>query len=414
MSENNHQINLTKSSKMSWKTTEGAKCPQNAPKMGAKWGHIQKTASAPVEALPQTLLPAVPSATHQLNYNYPNQNNSLNIQIAYSTDSPFSFLTPHKIESTYNLTSSHLIDFQHPIDWSHLLWTQINIYLKLAQINLRHWSHHLDRLTFTDSQSSTHEEIKLHRFSELNSKTLTRDLNLINNTAFRLDDYNFSPFNRQFGNSFAEKNELPFVADMMVSFNRHHVRHELFIELDNRTETNDRQANKILNYLQYAIKHPNKDIEVIIAVTDGSLSSNLVKKFSNVGRKLGNLANRIMQTFVIQNGKRVYLADLYQEASNLQVRLCGVSEAYLDVAEYLLGSNYFPDYLVSLNKLVKVMNKETDWQAKFAPSQMLKELLDNPELLTQVEGMNGCKHQNDKTKGLKRYLPAEKVNRQNV
>ena len=35
MSENNYQINLTKSSKMSWKTTEGAKCPQNAPKMGA-------------------------------------------------------------------------------------------------------------------------------------------------------------------------------------------------------------------------------------------------------------------------------------------------------------------------------------------------------------------------------------------
>ena len=374
----------------------------------------KKSASAPVEALPQTPLPAVPSATHPLNYNYPNQNNSLNIQIAYSTDSPSSLLTPHKIQSTYNLTSSHLVDFQHPIDWSHLLWPQINIYLKLAQINLRHWSHHLDRLTFTDSQSSTHEEIKLHRFSELNSKTLTRDLNLINNTAFRLDDYNFSPFNRQFGNSFAEKNELPFVADMMVSFNRHHVRHELFIELDNRTETNDRQANKILNYLQYAIKHPNKDIEVIIAVTDGSLSSNRVKKFSNVGRKLGNLANRIMQTFVIQNGKRVYLADLYQKASNLQVRLCGVSETYLDVAEYLLGSNYFPDYLVSLNKLVKVMNKETDWQAKFVPSQMFKELLDNPELLTQVEGMNGCKYRNDKTKGLKRYLPAEKVNQQNV
>ena len=133
---------------------------------------------------------------------------------------------------------------------------------------------------------------------------------------------------------------------MMISFNRHHQRHELFVELDNRTETNDRQANKILNYLQYAIKHPKKDIEVIFAVTDGSLSSNRVKKFSNVGRKLGNLANRIMQTFVIQNGKRVYLADLYQKASNLQVRLCGVSESYLDVAEYLLGSNYFPDYLV--------------------------------------------------------------------
>lgn len=374
----------------------------------------KKSASAPVEPLPQTPLPAVPSASHPLNYNYPNQNNSLNIQIAYSTDSPSSLLTPHKIQSTYNLTSSHLVDFQHPIDWSHLLWPQINIYLKLAQINLRHWSHHLDRLTFTDSQSSTHEEIKLHRFSELNSKTLTRDLNLINNTAFRLDDYNFSPFNRQFGNSFAEKNELPFVADMMVSFNRHHVRHELFIELDNRTETNDRQANKILNYLQYAIKHPNKDIEVIIAVTDGSLSSNRVKKFSNVGRKLGNLANRIMQTFVIQNGKRVYLADLYQKASNLQVRLCGVSETYLDVAEYLLGSNYFPDYLVSLNKLVKVMNKEADWQATFIPNQMFKSLLKRPDLFTQVEGMNHAHYLNHGTKGLLRYLPADQINRQNV
>ena len=63
--------------------------------------------------------------------------------------------------------------------------------------------------------------------------------------------------------------------------------------------------------MQYAIKHPKKDIEVIFAVTDGSLSSNRVKNFANVGRKLGNLANRIMQTFVVQNGQQVYLADLY-------------------------------------------------------------------------------------------------------
>ena len=295
------------------------------------------------------------------------------------------------------------------------MWSQIAIYLKLAQLNFRHFSHHLDHLQFTDSSTHLREKPAVRRFAELNANVLTRDLSLINNPAFCLDDFDFSPFNRQFKNEFAEKNELPFVADMMISFNRHHQRHELFVELDNRTESNDRQANKILNYLQYAIKHPKKDIEVIFAVTDGSLSSNRVKNFANVGRKLGNLSNRIMQTFVVQNGQQVYLADLYQQASNLQVRLCGVSEAYLDVAEYLLGSNYFPDYLISLNQLIKTMNNQTDWKASFHPNQMFKGLLENPSLLTQVEGMNhNTSYRNHESKSLKRYLPESVINQQGV
>ena len=385
--------------------------------MGAKWGHIQKTASAPVEAHKNSQLPAVPSAEQALSYCFPNQQDSLNIKITSSSavnDSSF-LLTPHQIQNNYHFLSTKPFNFHEVTDWSHLLWSQIAIYLKLAQLNFRHFSHHLDHLQFNDSSKYLREKPAVRRFAELNANVLTRDLSLINNPAFCLDDFDFSPFNRQFKNEFAEKNELPFVADMMISFNRHHQRHELFVELDNRTESNDRQANKILNYLQYAIKHPKKDIEVIFAVTDGSLSSNRAKNFANVGRKLGNLANRIMQTFVVQNGQQVYLADLYQQASNLQVRLCGVSEAYIDVAEYLLGSNYFPDYLISLNQLIKTMNNQTDWKASFHPNQMFKGLLENPPLLTQVEGMNhNTSYRNHESKGLKRYLPESVINQQGV
>ena len=385
--------------------------------MGAKWGHIQKTASAPVEAHKNSQLPAVPSAEQTLSYCFPNHEDSLNIKITSSpavNDSSF-LLTPHQIQNNYHFLSTKPFNFHKVTDWSHLMWSQIAIYLKLAELNFRHFSHHLDHLQFTDSSTHLREKPAVRRFAELNANVLTRDLSLINNPAFCLDDFDFSPFNRQFKNEFAEKNELPFVADMMISFNRHHQRHELFVELDNRTESNDRQANKILNYLQYAIKHPKKDIEVIFAVTDGSLSSNRVKNFANVGRKLGNLANRIMQTFVVQNGQQVYLADLYQQASNLQVRLCGVSEAYLDVAEYLLGSNYFPDYLISLNQLIKTMNNQTDWKASFHPNQMFKGLLENPSLLTQVEGMNhNTSYRNHESKSLKRYLPESVINQQGV
>lgn len=359
----------------------------------------------------------MPSAEQALSYCFPNHEDSLNIKITSSpavNDSSF-LLTPHQIQNNYHFLSTKPFNFHKVTDWSHLMWSQIAIYLKLAQLNFRHFSHHLDHLQFTDSSTHLREKPAVRRFAELNANVLTRDLSLINNPAFCLDDFDFSPFNRQFKNEFAEKNELPFVADMMISFNRHHQRHELFVELDNRTESNDRQANKILNYLQYAIKHPKKDIEVIFAVTDGSLSSNRVKNFANVGRKLGNLANRIMQTFVVQNGQQVYLADLYQQASNLQVRLCGVSEAYLDVAEYLLGSNYFPDYLISLNQLIKTMNNQTDWKASFHPNQMFKGLLENPSLLTQVEGMNhNTSYRNHESKSLKRYLPESVINQQGV
>ena len=390
---------------------------EGTPKMPPKWGHIQKTASAPVEAHKNSQLPAVPSAEQALSYCFPNHEDSLNIKITSSpavNDSSF-LLTPHQIQNNYHFLSTKPFNFHKVTDWSHLMWSQIAIYLKLAQLNFRHFSHHLDHLQFTDSSTHLREKPAVRRFAELNANVLTRDLSLINNPAFCLDDFDFSPFNRQFKNEFAEKNELPFVADMMISFNRHHQRHELFVELDNRTESNDRQANKILNYLQYAIKHPKKDIEVIFAVTDGSLSSNRVKNFANVGRKLGNLANRIMQTFVVQNGQQVYLADLYQQASNLQVRLCGVSEAYLDVAEYLLGSNYFPDYLISLNQLIKTMNNQTDWKASFHPNQMFKGLLENPSLLTQVEGMNhNTSYRNHESKSLKRYLPESVINQQGV
>lgn len=242
-----------------------------------------------------------------------------------------------------------------------------------------------------------------------------RPTDLISNPAFHLEDYNLASFSHQFKvrnpqqyqathrltvnnrgefvqqaiDPDASANDFLFVADEMISFQRAGRPHELFVEVDNRTEGNATQIQKVLNYIWYALEHPEKDIMMVLAIADGSVPTKQVPQYGNIGRKLGNLATRLFRAYVPNqyhdhqhaqhNGDAehgaadqeamVYLTDLYQQATNLSVRLTGVGEAHLDVAEFLLGSDYFLDYVSSVSRLVAEYNQRAnDWQARFEPS----------------------------------------------
>lgn len=242
-----------------------------------------------------------------------------------------------------------------------------------------------------------------------------RPTDLISNPAFHLEDYNLASFSHQFKvrnpqqyqathrltvnargelvqqaiDPDASATGFPFVADEMISFQRAGRPHELFVEVDNRTEGNATQIQKVLNYIWYALEHPEKDIMMVLAIADGSVPTKQVPQYGNIGRKLGNLATRLFRAYVPNqyhdhqhaqhNGDAehgaadqeamVYLTDLYQQATNLSVRLTGVGEAHLDVAEFLLGSDYFLDYVSSVSRLVAEYNQRAnDWQARFEPS----------------------------------------------
>lgn len=254
-----------------------------------------------------------------------------------------------------------------------------------------------------------------HHFLSGKDAQLERSLSLISNPNFHLDDYNFASFNHQFGNQYGQDNELPFVADAMISFTHHGRKQKLFVELDNRTETNATQVQKILNYTWFALTHPDIDIEMLIVTTDGALRSRRLNHYTNVNRRLCNLAAKASETVVNAQGHRVLLTDLYRQATNLKVTLTGVSEAHVDIAQFLLGSNYLPVYRDEIKRFTKEVNNHSDWNATFTPSSKLKAVMSSQDL-NRGTSINSLSHAplRPHCKGILRYVdPSISITDQN-
>ncbi|QNQ82990.1 hypothetical protein FP435_00365 (plasmid) [Lactobacillus sp. PV037] len=235
----------------------------------------------------------------------------------------------------------------------------------------------LDHLTHS-AESYKHSLNLNYRYT---TTSVQRGIDLISNPAFNLQDYDFRSFNQQFNIEFAAENKLPFVSDMMVSFKRNNKRHELFIELDNRTEGNKTQIQKILNYIWYARKHPSIKVSMFVALTDGSLNSPKVPQYVNIGRKLGNLSQKLVTTYLPNGESRLYLSQLYQQTPNLDIYLSGVSEVHFDIAHVLLGSNLASEYVGQakhLEDFLKVKFKSTYRDVSLTLSEDLKLLSHNP------------------------------------
>lgn len=238
----------------------------------------------------------------------------------------------------------------------------------------------------------------------LNTAPVQRGIDLISNQSFDINNYDFRSFNQQFGYTFAESKNLPFVADEMISFKRNHRKHEVFLELDNRTESNQTQIQKIMNYIWYALGHKEKDVDMIITITDGSLKSRKLTSYTNLGRKIGNMTNLFLRTYLnTDEGKRAYLGALYRRASNLHIYITGVSEAHLDIASILLGSNYLADQIITVKQLAHKLSKQTRWNVAYNASNEIANLLQNPELLFNTGNQLHKNIMHPSAKGILRY-----------
>lgn len=228
-----------------------------------------------------------------------------------------------------------------------------------------------------DNQKSKSSRYK-YRYPQATPGNINRNINLISNQTFDLANLDISSFKNQY-----KYQQFTFVADEVMSFERHGFRHEVFIELDNRTESNATQIQKILNYISYALDHPNRKVLLIISITDGSLPTAKVDHFTNISRKLASLADRFLKSFIPNNdGEKIYFTDLYNQATNLKIVLSGVSESHIDVSQFLLGSNFSLDYYNTINEYVDKLNEESDWKVSFKPSREFKQILANPTLAT--------------------------------
>ena len=143
----------------------------------------------------------------------------------------------------------------------------------------------------------------------------------------------------------------------------------------------------------------------MISITDGSLSSPKVSKYTNIGRKLASLSSKFLKSYLSdENGERIFLSQMYKQANNLKIVLSGVSESQIDLTQFLLGSNYSMDYYQTIKKYVAEINKNSfQWNASLELSKEFSAIIHDPELATQPLDKLSSLNENSPAKGLWRY-----------
>ena len=258
----------------------------------------------------------------------------------------------------------------------------------------------LMNLKLISASAASEKPVDAFRYPTANPDNLLRNINLISNPAFEPALLDTSSFKNQY-----KYQQYTFVADEVVSFSRNGRRQEIFVEQDNRTESNNTQIQKILNYISYALEHPQRDILLMISITDGSLSSPKVPKYTNIGRKLASLSSKFLKSYLSdENGERIFLSQMYKQANNLKIVLSGVSESQIDLTQFLLGSNYSMDYYQTIKKYVAEINKNSSqWNASLELSKEFSTIIHDPELATQPLDKLSSFNENSPAKGLWRY-----------
>ena len=258
----------------------------------------------------------------------------------------------------------------------------------------------LMNLKLISASAASEKPVDAFRYPTANPDNLLRNINLISNPAFEPALLDTSSFKNQY-----KYQQYTFVADEVVSFSRNGRRQEIFVEQDNRTESNNTQIQKILNYISYALEHPQRDILLMISITDGSLSSPKVSKYTNIGRKLASLSSKFLKSYLSdENGERIFLSQMYKQANNLKIVLSGVSESQIDLTQFLLGSNYSMDYYQTIKKYVAEINKNSSqWNASLELSKEFSAIIHDPELATQPLDKLSSLNENSPAKGLWRY-----------
>lgn len=184
---------------------------------------------------------------------------------------------------------------------------------------------------------------------------------------FNLGEYDTRGFKQQH-----QRFDETFVADEDISFYRKGVRHEFFLELDNRTETNGAIVDKIVNYVNYARNNPDDEILMEVAYADGSVSTKKYGKYSPIPKKISNFLSRFLESSIAdqETGEMYYIPTLLQHTPNLRVSISEVSESHQDPADFLNDKCYLLDALSTVHKYVDYINsqRDYDWDCTFKES----------------------------------------------
>lgn len=225
-------------------------------------------------------------------------------------------------------------------------------YIPLEQLNYNSHNEECNEVTIQALFQAAFD-VDLVNNSQL--KPINQNLkNIVASSEFDLSKLDLRPFSKQVDNY----KIYPFIPDQMINFTHSGQKCEVMIELDNRTENDNIQMAKIFNYIKYAYQHPQTQIMMVIAITDGSLPTYRVPKYSMPYLKVNNLLSKFKTYTIEHHGQKYSLVDLYRRVLNLTITIAGVKEAHVDIADFINDKNCISFSIAELKLLANILTKK--------------------------------------------------------
>ncbi|MBS0954977.1 hypothetical protein [Lactiplantibacillus plantarum] len=171
-------------------------------------------------------------------------------------------------------------------------------------------------------------------------------------SSFEPAKYDFSSFVSQQGVNRQLATKLPFIADLMCSWQQSvtsgpAIKHESYIEFDNLTERAVVTLNKLYNYIIYASDHPDTVITLHIVCRDRSIFGNLYKRENahdtlRHERYVLNVMEHYTQ-YDADEERDVFILEYYDGVPNLKIYISGIEDSYLDIRNHLIMKNVTAD-----------------------------------------------------------------------
>lgn len=142
-------------------------------------------------------------------------------------------------------------------------------------------------------------------------------------------------FNRQMEFDFDDTQELELKPDTMLKCGNKII----FVELDNRTESNYTLVDKVKAYIDYAIKHPQFLYSMELIFNDGSVRNCKVTQYRIPTRKISMIIQGLMGEKMRLNGQQLPVFRAYEHAKNLRIYISPLKESWIDFNDVLLNEN---------------------------------------------------------------------------
>ena len=265
-------------------------------------------------------------------------------------------VTPSKTKKSSNL--SRPVYYLTPISIKMLKHYNVD-YIPLNALN---YNSHNEQCNEVTIQSLFHATFDVDLVNNLHQQPIDQKTqHLIASSNFNLDKLDLRQFSKQIPNY----KRYSFRPDQMISFERNGKKYEVMVELDNRSENDNVQMNKIFDYLSYAHDNPDKRILMTIAITDGALPNYRVPQYRSIYKKINNLLVKFKNCPIYYNQEKFSLASIYRMVKNLTVTISGVSETHIDIADFITDKNCTNFSKVTLQALANILTKRFHQKVPF-------------------------------------------------